>query len=43
VNIPTAKPEDFEPATLRVIRSQSQPSGVEVYVLPASRNAARDR
>jgi uncharacterized protein len=41
VNIPTAKPEDFKPATQRVIRSQSQPSGVEVYVLPASRNAPR--
>jgi uncharacterized protein len=35
VNIPTAKPEDFKSATQRVVRSQTQPSGVEVYVLPA--------
>src|SRR6202140_5473155 len=33
VNIPSAKPEDYQPATQRVFRSQSQPSGVEVYVL----------
>jgi putative CocE/NonD family hydrolase len=33
VNIPTATPEDFKPATQRVVRSRSQPSGVEVYVL----------
>ena len=35
VNIPTAKPEDFKTATQRVVRSNAQPSGVEVYVLPA--------
>ena len=35
VNIPTAKPEDFKTATQRVVRSKAQPSGVEVYVLPA--------
>lgn len=35
VNIPTATPEDFQVATHCVVRSQTQPSGVEVYVLPA--------
>ncbi len=35
VNIPTARPEDFKVATQCVVRSQTQPSGVEVYVLPA--------
>ncbi|MDQ2960338.1 MAG: CocE/NonD family hydrolase [Candidatus Dormibacteraeota bacterium] len=35
VNIPTAKPEDFKPATQHIVRSRSQPSGVEVSVLPA--------
>ena len=35
VNIPTAKPENFKTATQRVVRSQAQASGVEVYVLPA--------
>jgi uncharacterized protein len=35
VNIPTAKPEDYRPATQRVVRSESQPSGVEVHVLSA--------
>jgi putative CocE/NonD family hydrolase len=40
VNIPTAKPEDFKPATQRVVRSWTQPSGVEVYVLPATVNGA---
>jgi uncharacterized protein len=40
VNIPTAKPEDFKAATQRVVRSRTQPSGVEVYVLPAAVNAA---
>jgi uncharacterized protein len=39
VNIPTAKPEDFKPATQRVVRSRTQPSGVEVYVLPPAENA----
>jgi putative CocE/NonD family hydrolase len=34
VNIPTATPDDFRVATQRVVRSASQPSGVEVYVLP---------
>jgi putative CocE/NonD family hydrolase len=33
VNIPTAIPEDYQPATQHVVRSRSQPSGVEVYVL----------
>jgi putative CocE/NonD family hydrolase len=33
VDIPTAHPGDFKPATQCVVRSQSQPSGVEVYVL----------
>jgi putative CocE/NonD family hydrolase len=36
VNIPTAKPEDFKSATQCVVRSKTQPSGVEVYVLPAA-------
>jgi putative CocE/NonD family hydrolase len=36
VNIQTAKPEDFRAATQRVVRSQAQPSGVEVCVLPAA-------
>jgi len=39
VNIPTAKPEDFKPATQRVVRSRTQPSGVEVYVLSVAGNA----
>jgi hypothetical protein len=42
VNIPTAKPEDFKPATQRVVRSRTQPSGVEVYVLPATVNTVND-
>ena len=33
VNIPTAKPEDYQPSTQRVVRSNNQPSGVEVSVL----------
>jgi putative CocE/NonD family hydrolase len=33
VNIPTAKAEDFQVATQRVVRSSAQPSGVEVHVL----------
>jgi predicted acyl esterase len=33
VNIPTAQPEDYQLATQHVVRSQWQPSGVEVYVL----------
>ncbi|MEY2417207.1 MAG: uncharacterized protein QOH53_2541 [Ilumatobacteraceae bacterium] len=33
VNIPTATPDDYQPATQRIIRSQTQPSGVEVRVL----------
>jgi uncharacterized protein len=40
VNIPTAKPEDYKPATQRVLRSRTKPSGVEVYVLPVAANAA---
>src|SRR5437870_5964181 len=39
VNIPTATLEDFQPATQRVVRSQTQPSGVEVYVLPGVANS----
>jgi uncharacterized protein len=35
VNIPSAKPEDFRAATQRIMRSRTQPSGVEVSVLPA--------
>lgn len=38
VNLPTANPEDFKSATQRVFRSRTQPSGVEVYVLPAPQN-----
>jgi hypothetical protein len=33
VNIPTANPDDYRPATQRVIRSHTQPSGVQVHVL----------
>lgn len=33
VNIPDAKPEDFKPATERVYRSQSAPSGIQVFVM----------
>jgi putative CocE/NonD family hydrolase len=40
VNIPTARPEDFKAATQRVRRSKSQPSGVEVLVLPPPQPAA---
>ena len=36
VNIPTANAEDFQPATQTVARSQSQPSGIEVHVLPSA-------
>jgi putative CocE/NonD family hydrolase len=35
VDIPTAKPGDYRAATQRVVRSWTQPSGVEMYVLPA--------
>src|SRR5450759_409752 len=35
VDIPSAKPRDYRAATQRVVRSRTQPSGVEVYVLPA--------
>ena len=41
VSIPTAKPEDYKPATQRVVRSASQPSGVQVYVLRAPADSAR--
>jgi len=34
VNIPTATPDDYRPATQRLVRTQTQPSGVEVHVLP---------
>jgi uncharacterized protein len=43
VDIPTAKPEDFKAATQRLVRSQTQPSGVEVYVLPVGGNASAGR
>jgi putative CocE/NonD family hydrolase len=33
VNIPDAKPQDFKPATERVYRSQSAPSGIRVLVV----------
>jgi putative CocE/NonD family hydrolase len=36
-NIRLAKPEDFQPATQRVYRSQGQPSGLRVQVLPDPR------
>jgi putative CocE/NonD family hydrolase len=36
VNIRQAKPEDFQPATQRVFRSRTQPSGLRVQVLPRS-------
>jgi len=32
VNIPTATSDDFKPATQHVVRSQTEPSGIEVYV-----------
>ncbi len=35
VDIPKANQEAFHAATQRVIRSRSQPSGVEIFVLPA--------
>jgi len=35
VEIPNAKPSDFQKATERVYRSAGEPSGVEVEVLPA--------
>jgi len=38
VNIPTATPEDYRPATQRVVRTLTQPSGVEVHVLRAPMN-----
>ncbi|MFZ0178295.1 MAG: CocE/NonD family hydrolase [Candidatus Dormiibacterota bacterium] len=43
VDIPTAKPEDFKAATQRLVRSQTQPSGVQVYVLPVGGNASAAR
>ena len=42
VNIPTAKPKDFKAATQRVVRSRTQPSGVEVHVLPAAQYTIRE-
>jgi len=35
VDIPNASAQDFQPATQRVLRSQAQPSGVEIHVLEA--------
>jgi predicted acyl esterase len=40
VNIPTAKAEDYRAATQRIMRCQTQPSGVEVSVLPALQEQA---
>ncbi|NBT11973.1 MAG: X-Pro dipeptidyl-peptidase, partial [Betaproteobacteria bacterium] len=34
-HIKDAQPQDFKAATQRVVRSAAQPSGVEVWVLPA--------
>jgi hypothetical protein len=34
VDIPNARPEDFQVATQRVVRSKAQPSHIEVRVLP---------
>jgi len=34
VNIPDAKPADFQRATVRVYHSKAQPSGIVVQVLP---------
>jgi putative CocE/NonD family hydrolase len=39
MDIPAARPGDYRAATQRVVRSRAQPSGVEVYVLPALDNA----
>jgi predicted acyl esterase len=36
VEIPRARPEDFQAATQRVVRSASQPSGIELLVLPGA-------
>jgi len=40
VNIPTAKPEDYRAAAQRIMRCRTQPSGVEVSVLPALQDEA---
>jgi len=40
VNIPTAKPEDYRAATQRIMRCRTQPSGIEVSVLPALQEEA---
>jgi hypothetical protein len=40
VNIPGAKPEDYRAATQHVMRCRTQPSGVEVSVLPALQGEA---
>jgi putative CocE/NonD family hydrolase len=34
IDIPSAKPEDFQAATERVLHSQTEPSGLEVNILP---------
>jgi putative CocE/NonD family hydrolase len=39
VDIPSAKPGDYRAATQRVVRSRTQPSGVEMYVLPTLEDA----
>lgn len=41
VDIATAQPGDFRAATQRVLRSKAQPSGLEVFVLPAPKPAAK--
>jgi len=35
VNVPTATSEDYRPATQHIMRCRTQPSGVEVWALPA--------
>jgi len=39
VDIPSAKPGDYRVATQRVVRSRTQPSGVELHVLPTLEDA----
>ncbi len=39
MDIPAARPGDYHAATQRVVRSRTQPSGVEMYVLAALKDA----
>jgi putative CocE/NonD family hydrolase len=41
INIPDAKPSDFQKATERVYRSAQAPSGVQVLVLPPTTSGVR--